>query len=52
MEEAELVCLAEVPLNESMKGPDAEEWLRALTMEMKVIIKNDTWTLVNRPEET
>lgn len=52
VEEAELVCLAKMPLNESMKGPNEEEWLRALSTEMKAIIKNDTWTLVDRLEET
>lgn len=42
MEEAEFAYLAEMPFNESIKGPDAEEWLRTIATEMKAIIKNDT----------
>ncbi|KMQ88472.1 retrovirus-related gag-pol polyprotein [Lasius niger] len=50
IEEAEFAYLAEVPINQSLNGPDAEEWVQAMTEEMKSIIKNDTWTLVDRPE--
>lgn len=50
IEEAELAYLAEVPINQSLNGPVAEEWVQAMTEEMKSIIRNDTWTLVDRPE--
>lgn len=33
-----------------MSGHDTEEWLNAMTNEVLSIIKNDTWKLVERPE--
>lgn len=49
IKDAEFAYLAEVPVNQSLNEPDAEEWVQAMTEEMKSIIKNDTWILVNRP---
>lgn len=34
IEEAEFTYLAEVPINESLKGPDADEWICAMATEM------------------
>ena len=43
--------LSEVPMKEAMKGPNANEWHQAIVEEIKSIIKKDTWTLVDRPEQ-
>lgn len=47
---AEEIFLAEVPFQQAMTGPDSEDWQEAVASEIKSIIKNDTWEIVNRPE--
>lgn len=47
----EVANLAEIPLEDAVLGPHAEEWYQAIVSEMKSIIKNNTWTIVNRPED-
>ncbi|KMQ87616.1 retrovirus-related pol polyprotein from transposon tnt 1-94 [Lasius niger] len=37
IEEVELAYLTEVPVNQFLKGPDAEEWLHAMEVEMKSV---------------
>jgi len=39
--------IAEIPLEEAIHGPDSKEWLHAMADEMKSLLKNDTWTLVD-----
>jgi len=41
-EESKFSYLAEVPIDESLKGSEAAEWLDAMAAEMKAIIRNDT----------
>jgi len=41
--------MVEIPLEEAIHGPDAEQWFQAMASEMKSLIKNNTWTLVERP---
>ena len=43
--------LAEVPTKQAVSGPDAKEWYRAMAAEVKSIIKNETWELVERPND-
>lgn len=50
--EPERVFVAEVPLNQAISSPEADEWLRAMAVELKCIIRNDTWKLVERPKDT
>lgn len=50
-EEFEFSYLAEVPISKSLKGPEAAEWIDAMIVEMKAIIRNDTWRSVDRPKE-
>ena len=47
----EFSCLAEIPLEFAVHGPDAEESYQAMVSEIKLIIKNDTWTITNRPKD-
>ena len=42
--------VAEIPTKEAVIGPDGEDWLQAMAEEVKSILKNDTWLLVERPE--
>jgi hypothetical protein len=41
--------LSEIPMKHAMAGHDAGEWRCAIAAEMKSVIRNDTWTLVDRP---
>lgn len=34
-----------------MASPEAEEWHEAICIELKAIIKNDTWDIVDRPND-
>lgn len=43
--------LTEISLNDAIHGPHAEEWYKAIVSEMKSIIKNNTWNIVDRPED-
>lgn len=42
---------AEVSMKQAVSGTDAEEWYRAMAAEVKSIIRNDTWKLVERLED-
>lgn len=48
-EDAEITCLAEIPLKEAVYGPEAEQWYQAIEAELKSIIKSNTWTRTERP---
>jgi hypothetical protein len=48
----DFVLTCQVPMKQALTGPDAGEWLSAMVEEMKSILKNDTWKLVNRPRDT
>ena len=50
-ENLEEAHLEEVPTKQAVSGPDAEEWYRAMADEVKSIIKNDAWELVERPND-
>lgn len=43
--------LAEIPMRQAISGPDFEEWNNAMASEIKSIIQNDTWEIVDRPEK-
>lgn len=42
---------AELNWKEALNGQDSEEWKTAIANEVKGLIKNSTWELVNRPED-
>ena len=46
--EPEEVLMAEIPVKEAVSGPDAGSWFHAMADEVKSILKNDTWQLVER----
>lgn len=48
----EEIFLSEIPMKEAMSSPESHEWKRAMVDELKSIIKNDTWNLVKRPEDS
>lgn len=50
-EKTEQTFLSEVPMKEAIAGSDAEEWHQAIADEMKSLIKNKTWTLINHPDQ-
>jgi len=50
-ESANFAYLAEIPIREALQGPDAEEWLAAMESELKSIIRNETWKVVDRLED-
>lgn len=41
--------LAEVPIKDAISGPDADDWMQAMAEEVRSILKNDTWQIVERP---
>lgn len=43
--------LAEVPIKKVTSGPEADEWYRAMAEETASILKNNTWELVERPDD-
>lgn len=42
--------LTETPIKQAMASPESSEWIRAMSVEVKSILKNDTWDIVDRPE--
>lgn len=42
--------LVEIPVKQAMCSEDAEGWRKAISSEVKSILKHDTWWLVERPE--
>lgn len=47
----EAASMAEVPIEEAIRGLDAEEWREAIANEVKSLLKHETWQLVDRPEQ-
>ena len=43
--------LATVPTKQTVSDPDAKEWYSAMVAEVKSIMKNDTWELVESPND-
>lgn len=49
---AELAMSAsEIPLSKATSGPDSVEWMDAIYSEMKCLVSNDTWKIVDKPQE-
>lgn len=48
IEEANLV---NITLKEAMTGDEAAEWMEAITEEIRGLIKNNTWKIVERPKD-
>nr|XP_012150576.1 PREDICTED: uncharacterized protein LOC105663803 isoform X2 [Megachile rotundata] len=40
---------SEISCTQALNGPDAEEWKDAIYTEIKNLVANDTWMLVNKP---
>jgi len=49
--QVEEIFLAEILMDKALSGTDSEEWLDAMENEMASIIKNNTWSLVDRTDE-
>lgn len=49
--DAEEIFMTEIPIDKALSGTNSDEWFEAMADEMASIIKNDTWTLVNRTDE-
>lgn len=43
--------IADIPWNECLEGPNANDWKEAILIEMECLVKNDTWSIVNRPKD-
>ncbi|KAJ3640539.1 hypothetical protein Zmor_003832 [Zophobas morio] len=41
--------MSKIPMKEAMRGPDVEDWRRAIADEIKSVLKNETFKLVDRP---
>ena len=48
--EVEMANLINVSLEDAMNSNEAGNWLKAIAEEIKGLIKNDTWKLVDRPK--
>jgi len=46
----EQCVVAEIPLRQAISGRDSGEWQKAISDELKCILKNDTWELTERPK--
>ena len=46
----ETACLAEVPIESAVNGPHADEWHQAIASEMRSIMKNNIYTVTDRPK--
>lgn len=49
--DVEKIFIAEIPIDKALNGTNSDEWYEAMADEMASIIKNDTWTLVDRADE-
>ncbi|KAG7188148.1 hypothetical protein KM043_013367 [Ampulex compressa] len=48
-EDPEEVFLAEIPITQAIANSNSTEWYDAMTTELKSVIANDTWDIVDRP---
>lgn len=48
-QQTEFVAVVEVPLERAFRSPESEEWLQVMGKEATTILKNVTWTIVERP---
>lgn len=44
------MCMAEIPFSQAIAGDDAEQWKDAIYEEMKYLVDNDTWDIVEIPQ--
>jgi len=51
-EPPEVAGIAEVRIKDALSSPEAEEWLSAIQQEIRSVIANDTWTIVDRPKQS
>lgn len=47
----ELASHVEISPEEALQGSDANQWYQAIASEMKCIIQNGTWKIVDRPKD-
>lgn len=45
----ELTNMSDIRLEEVMQSKESAEWMEAIAVEVRVLIKNDTWKLAKRP---
>lgn len=50
IDQGDFACVAEIPVTQAISGPNSSEWIEAIASEIKSLIENDTWKLVERPE--
>lgn len=50
MNESECIFLSEIPMKTAIASSEAEEWRRTIRTDITLILKNNTWTLIDRPE--
>jgi hypothetical protein len=43
--------ISEIPARIAMNSPEVDEWYDAMAVEIRSIIKNNTWKLVKRPDD-
>lgn len=48
-DECEEASLCEVPITQALNKSDTQEGLHVMANEVRSILKNDTWTLIDRP---
>lgn len=44
-----MIAIDEIPLEEAINSKDSESWIKAIATEIKSIIKNDTFDLIDSP---
>lgn len=48
---AEYAFLTEIPIKEAMSGSMSADWMQAMSTEVRSILKNCTWNIVDRPKD-
>lgn len=48
----EIALLSEVPMREAMSSAEAGDWWQAMVEELRSIIKNDTWDLIDQTNDS
>lgn len=48
IEQTEFACVAEIPVTRAISGANSSEWKDAMGSEVRLLIKSNTWKLVEQ----
>lgn len=47
-----VALITEIPMRQALSGPEADEWQDAMMSEIKSVLRNGTWELIDRPKNS